>query len=158
VGYFADHGADETNLIFKPLPVHVADGAPPQAIYLCTIKATQAVSKAGNDMVTVVLTVDEPEEFEYQQVSEWFLFFRKSLCGKTFHKLAQIMGEEWVDELGGNLVNDIIPTIVSGIDGMQVAVKLGQKKEKYLGETRTKNLVREYFDQTVYFAGVEAAA
>ena len=163
MGYFEAHGADEANLEFKALPVRVADGAPPRAIYLCTIKATQAVSKAGNHMVSMVLKVEEPEEFAGQRVFDYFLFTRKRSRGesrfdKTIHHLTQIMGQEWVRELDGDLVKNIIPTIVSAIDGLPVGVQVGQREEEYLGETRTKNPVRNYFDQDVYFDGGEDGA
>ena len=100
LGYFEAHGADAANLEFKALPVLVADGAPPRAIYLCTIKATQDLSKAsGNDMVTMVLTVDEPEEFAGRRVFDHFL----PQFSRTRHHLMRIMGKEWVNSLSGSL-------------------------------------------------------
>ncbi len=154
MGYF--DGADETTLEGKPLPVLVDEGAPPRNIYLCTLETRQAVSSAGNDMVKVTSVVVEPEEFEGRRVFDQFLFIKDkwksggSHFDKTFHILKQIMGEEWVAGLDGDLVTEIIPTIVSALDDLQVGVQVGQREEEYQGKKKVKNSVREYHDAGQY--------
>ena len=141
---------------FDPLPVRAKEGAPPRNIYLCSVKAEQAVSKAENDMIKMTLTVVEPEEFAGETVWDYFNFHKRGDYGltRTRRQLTQFMGQEWVDELEGDLVTDIIPTVVAGIDGMQVAAELGQEEYEYQGEARTKNTILNYFDQDVYYDGV----
>ena len=154
MGFF--EGADETTLDPKPLPVLVDEGAPPRNIYLCILQVKQAVSSTGNDMVKVLGVVVEPEEFADKFIFDNFLFTKDrwksggSHFDKTFHNLKRIMGEEWVEKLDGDLVTDIIPTIVSALDDLQVGIKVGQREEEYQGKKQVKNSVRDYYGAEEY--------
>lgn len=151
-------GADESNLEFKPLPVRADNGAPEKAIYLVESVAKYKQSQAGNPMVNVTFTVEEPEEFAGRKIFDRLMFSREKFksgngCALdiTFSKLKGAFGEDWVMTLDGDLIEDIIPAIEEKLTDTQLAVKVGQRTgQDEDGNDRLENVIRKYLPVSDY--------
>ena len=159
MGYFSDNGADVSNLEFKVLPVLVDEGAPPKNIYLVKATAKYALSRALNDMVNVTFEVISPVEFAGQRVFDRLMFSTKKFekgnsngcpLDITLSRLNHVFGEEWVGTLTGDLVDEVIPSIVSQFEDMEMCVKVNQKDEEFEGTTTLKNRITQYYAVDAY--------
>lgn len=155
MGYFGEY-TDE-DLVVKPLPVTVDEGAPPRNIYLVSMKAQYKISKAGNDMVNYTATVLEPEEFEGRKVFGRFMFdptpFKNgagSQAAMTASHLRHIGGEEWANTLEGDLVDDIIPAIITFMDELEVGIQVRQKENEFEGKKTVNTEVKAFFPASSY--------
>jgi len=155
---FFDDVPEDTG-VFPPLPITAEEGAPPNAKYLMRLDTKSAVSKAGNAMVNITQTVVEPEEWAGRKVFDHMLFSKEkfknggSHAGRALHTIRQLFPEDVVVQLEGT-ESEVVSTVAQLLDGLTVAVRLGQREEEYQGKKTTKNSVREYLPGDVY--GVDA--